>query len=321
MSQEDENNPPDMTEKIEIFSTDDEKIKSFGELLTNDSSRSILQILFKEEMTANEIAQKTGESLQLVKYHINKMQDMGIIKVSKVEKNSKAQDMKYYTATKFAIVILPKTVSEKAKESKSLMHSFKILYKFAGVGIATVSAFFATNSIQNFTIVDDLRQNTDSISLDGSVSDESDFQLSEESELDVESKLEATPTAESETVSAPEPAPSHSGLEEFADSTEYQDFSDTGRESGNVLDESLELARRKIEASEANPSAGSGTAIFGPEYFWPIIVAIAVLGAGLALIFYWQAYKNPKPSPIHTGKLGLFGIVFLAFTFALKYFR
>ena len=71
MSQEDENNPPGMTEKIEIFSTDDEKIKSFGELLTNDSSRSILQILFKEEMTANEIAQKTGESLQLVKYHIN----------------------------------------------------------------------------------------------------------------------------------------------------------------------------------------------------------------------------------------------------------
>jgi len=59
MPQEDENNSTDMTEKIEIFSTDDEKIKSFGELLTNDSSRSILQLLFKEEMTANEIAQKT----------------------------------------------------------------------------------------------------------------------------------------------------------------------------------------------------------------------------------------------------------------------
>ena len=201
------------------------------------------------------------------------------------------------------------------------MHSFKILYKFAGVGIATVSAFFATQSVQNFTIVDDLRQDTGSISLDGSVSDESAFQLSEESELDVETKLEATPTAESETVSAPEPAPSHSGLEEFEDSAEYQDFSDTGRESGNVLDESLELAQRKIEPSEANPTAGSGTGLLSPEYFWPIIVAIAVLGAGLALIFYWQAYKHPKPSQIHTGKLSLFGIVFLAFTFALKYFR
>ena len=320
MSQEDKDDSPEMTEKIEIFSTDDEKIKSFGELLTNDSSRSILQILFKEEMTANEIAQKTGESLQLVKYHLNKMQDMGIVKVSKVEKNTKAQDMKFYTATKFAIVILPKTVSEKAKESKSLLRSFKILYKFAGVGIATVSAFFATNSIQNFSIVDDSGKDGQ-VSLDAIVTDESALRSAKE-ETDVEFSLEEEHmSAESEPTSAPEPTPSHGGVEDFDDTAEYQEFSDTGRESGTVLDESLELARRKMEASEANPSEGSGTALFGPELFWPLIVAIAVLGAGLALIFYWQAYKNPKPSQIPSGKLGLFGIVFLAFTFALKYFR
>jgi len=34
------------------MATDDEKIKSFGELLTNDSSRTILQLLFNEELTA-----------------------------------------------------------------------------------------------------------------------------------------------------------------------------------------------------------------------------------------------------------------------------
>ena len=313
MSQEDQNDSTEMTEKIEIFSTDDEKIKSFGELLTNDSSRKILQILFKEEMTANEIAQKTGESLQLVKYHINKMQDMGIIKVSKVEKNTKAQDMKYYTATKFAIVILPKTVSEKAKESKSLLRSFKILYKFAGVGIATVSAFFATHSVQNFTIVDDLRQNTGSVSLDRTVSEESSLQSGEQAEPDVELKLEDTaPAAE------PVPAPTHGGVENF-DESQY--LGESGRESGASLDESLELAQRKIEAAEANPASGSGTGIFGGENFWPIIVAIAVLGVGLALIFYWQAYRHPKNPVINTGKLNLFGLVFLAFTFALKYFR
>ena len=311
MSQEDGNNSPEMTEKIEIFSTDDEKIKSFGELLTNDSSRSILQILFKEEMTANEIAQKTGVSLQLVKYHINKMQDMGIIKVSKIEKNSKAQDMKFYTATKFAIVILPNSVSEKAKESKSLLRSFKILYKFAGVGIATVAAFFGTHSIQNFTIVDDLRQDTGSISLDRTVSEESGFQSGEQVEPEAEFTLEdsSAPTPE------PEPEPTHGGVEEF-DGDEY--LAESGRES---LDESLELAQRKIDAAEANPAAGSGTGILGPENFWPIIVAIAVLAAGLALVFYWQAYRHPKNLQINTSKLNLFGLVFLAFTFALKYFR
>ena len=60
----------ELTEKIKILATDDEKIKSFGELFTNDSSREILQLLFNEDLTANQIAQKTEISLQLVKYHL-----------------------------------------------------------------------------------------------------------------------------------------------------------------------------------------------------------------------------------------------------------
>ena len=76
----------DLTEKIKILATDDEKIKSFGELFTNDSSREILQLLFNEELTATQIAQKTDISLQLVKYPLNKLQSLGIVKISKIKK-------------------------------------------------------------------------------------------------------------------------------------------------------------------------------------------------------------------------------------------
>ena len=48
----------DVDEKIKILATDDEKIKSFGEIFTNDSSREILQLLFNEELSATQIAQK-----------------------------------------------------------------------------------------------------------------------------------------------------------------------------------------------------------------------------------------------------------------------
>jgi len=129
-------------EKVEIFSTDDEKIKSVGELLTNDSSRAILQLLFTNELTATEIAEKTGISLQLVKYHINKMQDLNIAKISKVEKNVKNQDMNYYTATKFAIVIIPSAVSDRAKESKLLVRSFKTIFRLFGFGVAAAASYF-----------------------------------------------------------------------------------------------------------------------------------------------------------------------------------
>lgn len=133
----DENSNDDFTEKIKILATDDEKIKSFGELFTNDSSREILQLLFNEELTANQIAQKTEISLQLVKYHLTKLQDLGVVKITKIEKNSKSQDMKVYTATKFSIVIVPPKLSEKTKESKLLVRSFRHIYKVAGLGIAT----------------------------------------------------------------------------------------------------------------------------------------------------------------------------------------
>jgi hypothetical protein len=39
----------ELTENIKILATDDEKIKSFGEILSNDSSREILQLLFNDE--------------------------------------------------------------------------------------------------------------------------------------------------------------------------------------------------------------------------------------------------------------------------------
>jgi len=150
MDEYNEADPVSLTEKIEIISTEDEKIKSVGELLSSDSSRAILKLLFDDTLTANQIAQKTGISLPLVIYHLKKMQDMSIVKISSVGKNVKAQDMKYYTTTKFAIVILPSSLSQKAKTSKSLANSFKTIYRFASIGVAGVATWFVSQFAQTF---------------------------------------------------------------------------------------------------------------------------------------------------------------------------
>ncbi|MGI0072672.1 MAG: ArsR family transcriptional regulator [Nitrosotalea sp.] len=137
-----------LTDKVEIISTDDVKIKSVGELLSSDSSRNILKLLFEQTLTANQIAQKTDISLPLVIYHLKKMQEMGIVKITNVGKNVKAQDMKYYTSSKFAIVILPSNLNEKAKTSKSLANSFKTIYRFASIAVAAVATWFISQSTQ-----------------------------------------------------------------------------------------------------------------------------------------------------------------------------
>lgn len=126
---------------IKVCCTEDDKLRSIGELLISDSGRMILKVLFSDTLTANQIAQKTGISLQLVRYHINKMLEMGIVKIAKIEKSTKSHDMKYYSAEKFAITILP------SKQGAPFAIFFKKIHKVAGLGITVFSAWFATHVV------------------------------------------------------------------------------------------------------------------------------------------------------------------------------
>ena len=149
----DSEDPVGINDKIEILSTDDERIKAVGELLSSDSSRTILKLLFNDQMTANQIAQKMEISLPLVIYHLKKMQEAGIVKIAQTEKNTKSHDMKVYTVDKFAIVILPSGMTEKAKSSKSLHNSFNRIYRFATIGGAAIAAWFSSQFLQQNQLV------------------------------------------------------------------------------------------------------------------------------------------------------------------------
>jgi len=249
----------DFTEKIKILATDDKKIKLFGELFTNDSSREILQLLFNEELTATQIAQKTEISLQLVKYHLNKLQDLGVVKISKIEKNSKSQDMKIYTATKFSIVIVPPSFSEKTKESKLLVRSFRHIYKIAGLGIATgLSGLLSLSQLQDkqipsnkitsrMTSPEFSAKNTESIGMNKS--------------------------AESVAASAPMTAESESQMQ-FEKSVEPQDFTQ----------ENLDIAETVVNSDIAN---------LGTDLFIPFVISTVILG-GVTVYYFIKYLKNSK---------------------------
>lgn len=146
MSEEDK--PIAVSDKVEILSTEDEKIKAIGEILSTDTSRKILTVLFNQSLTANEISQKTEISLPLVIYHLKKMQESGVVKITNVGKNTKSHDMKFYTIDKFAIVILPTPMSKPAKTSKSLFNSFTRIHRMATLGAASIAAWFSAQILQ-----------------------------------------------------------------------------------------------------------------------------------------------------------------------------
>ncbi len=246
-------------EKVGIYDTNDEKLRELGEVLINDVSRTILKLLFDETLTANEIATRTGFSLQLVRYHIKKMQDVELAEISKIGKNTKAHDMKYYHATKFAIVIVPSKFSDKAKSSKSLFKSFRSIYRFGAIGIATIGAWFATAALQatGKLSTSDISQGSSSISGGGGATSYNPFY---------------------NVIGGP-----YSG--------------DGGTGSGATLEEILKLAREKVQLSAQNPHLGSGTPFFTgstPEFFWPLVIGISVLAFGLSVEIILRVLKVKK---------------------------
>lgn len=241
-------------ERVGIYDTEDEKLQALGEVLVSVPGRTILKLLFEGTHTANEVAVMTGYSLQLVRYHLKKMQDVNLVEISKIGKNTKSHDMKYYTATKFAIVIVPSRFSERTRASKSLARSFKSIYRLGSVGIAAVGAWFATLALQGAGV---------------------------------------SPVGDS-----------MHGIPQGPGSTSYNPFyngvggpysGDGGIGSGATLEEMLKLARERVTSVMSSPHAGSGTPFFSgnhtPEFFWPVVISLAVVAAGISMEIIMRILK------------------------------
>ena len=266
----DSEDPMGINDKIEILSTDDDRIKAVGELLSSDSSRAILKLLFNEEMTANQISQKTEISLPLVMYHLKKMQDSGVVKISQTGKNTKSHDMKYYTVDKFAIVILPAGMSEKAKTSKSLFNSFNRIYRFATIGGVSLAAWFSSQFIQqnNRIAISNARANSGQLAMDA-------------------------PPESAFTASSPEMMMKSAPVEEPAEPTQSVESIESAPESSVQDLPTTETANQYAPEPSMMPSDGDMMAYVTPQspmtgepisdLYLSIIIALAVGVIGLII--------------------------------------
>ncbi|MEX0640741.1 MAG: winged helix-turn-helix domain-containing protein [Nitrosopumilaceae archaeon] len=133
-------------DKIKIFSSNDDKLKFLGEVLSNESSRNILLLLIQKEMTSLQICKETGLQLSLVIHHLNKMLSVDLVSISRLGKSEKNQEMKYYRARP-ALMILPQNAIDVAKKSKLFSNSIKKILKFAGIGISGIISWFISEII------------------------------------------------------------------------------------------------------------------------------------------------------------------------------
>ena len=160
--------------------------------------------------------------------------------------------MKFYSASKFSMVIVPPKYSEKTKESKLLVRSFKHIYKIAGLGIAA-----GVSGLLSFPLFQQDRRV--SVDLPTQTSEIQDMDESFQSSMQ-ETEKAASESADSSFAAAPAAEP----------------------EAGQsyTLEEALELEARQIEAAEANPASGSGIGIFDSGDLAITLIVLAVIFGG-----------------------------------------
>ncbi len=120
--------------KIKVFASDD-NLKALGELLSNDSSRSIIYNLMTREMYTNEIATKLDMRVSLVIHHLKKLEDLGLLEITEKKIKRKGQEHRFFQIKSNIFVVIDNTKKD-IEEKGILKRIFNDGVKFGAIAIA-----------------------------------------------------------------------------------------------------------------------------------------------------------------------------------------
>lgn len=131
-------------DKIKVFTSDNEKLKVLGELLSNKSSRDIIRLLIEKEAYTNEIAKKLGLRPNLAIHHLQKMESIGLLKITNKKITKKGEEHRFFRIPD-GIMIFPKKPQE--NKNNLLKKIFRDNIKIIGFGIGILSSWFVSRQI------------------------------------------------------------------------------------------------------------------------------------------------------------------------------
>lgn len=122
--------------KIKVFSSDDEKLKMLGELLSNKSSRDIIKLLIEKEMYINEIAKKLELRPNLVIHHLQKMESIELLEITNKKITRKGEEHRFFRIP-HGMLIIPNGAKESIND-RLFKRVFKNNLKFVVIGIVSI---------------------------------------------------------------------------------------------------------------------------------------------------------------------------------------
>lgn len=116
--------------------------RKITQILSNETSIKILELLGKKSMSATSIAEELELPLTTVKYNLDSLIESDLIKIKQIKWSKKGRQVKIYESAEKLIVLVP------SKSSIDKLSLVSLLQKYLGV---IVAVFFASAGIEYFS--------------------------------------------------------------------------------------------------------------------------------------------------------------------------
>ncbi len=109
-----------------------EESKKITQVISNDTARQIIERLADSPLSASDIAERLQAPLTTITYNLEKLEDVGLIKVEKIKYSEKGREVKIYAPVRKLIVVVPEKTDRKSVSD--------IIRKYLGVILASALA-------------------------------------------------------------------------------------------------------------------------------------------------------------------------------------
>jgi len=159
-----ENETTSSSEKVLILPLSEDS-KKITQILSNDKAMKVLEILTDKPMSATDVAEKMGMPLTTVKYNIDALVEVDLIKVKQTKWSKKGREIKIYEPVQKFIVVAPGSMKDKSSVL-SMLKKYLALVAGAVFGATGLEALarsrgFGIGAAPSYTAADAAYRNTE----------------------------------------------------------------------------------------------------------------------------------------------------------------
>lgn len=123
-----------------LVDLNESKTKKLAETITSDTSRKILNYLTEKEGTESVVAKELNLPLPTVHYHLQKLQEAGLVMVEEFHYSEKGREVNHYKLANKYIIIAPKKVTGLKQKLRGILPVGLII-----AGVSAIWGFFSVN--------------------------------------------------------------------------------------------------------------------------------------------------------------------------------